>query len=394
MAINRTSPKKGKVVDIPDATITIGTATNGAQQASIAFTVASTPATGGPVQKYTAISSPGSITASATASPVVVTGLTAGTAYTFQVAAANATGSGVYSAASNSVTPTLPTVSVDVLMVAGGGGGLTGPGAAGGAGGLIGYSSYSFNGSTNYAVTIGAGGAANASGVNTTIAGLTTALGGGTGSTSGGSGGGGNYGTGAAGTSGQGNAGGNAQFSNGPDREVQGGGGGAGGVGGNGSLGSNISGAGGIGATYNTTVGGTAGPFAFIDPMGSATGLGQLSSTHYYFAGGGGGGGDRATANPGAGGLGGGGTGGTSSGGAGVAGTANTGGGGGGGGYNYNGGNQNGAGGAGGSGVVIFRYPTTKTITIGSGLTGNTYLNVSGYNYAAITAGSGNVSWA
>lgn len=105
MAINRTSPKKGKVVDIPDATITIGTPTASDSQVSVAFTVASTPATGGPVQKYTAISNPGSFTASGSASPIVVTGLTNGTAYTFQVAAANATGRGPLSSASASATP-------------------------------------------------------------------------------------------------------------------------------------------------------------------------------------------------------------------------------------------------------------------------------------------------
>ena len=90
MAINRTSPKKGKVVDIPDAVVTIGTPTAGDAQVSVAFT-ATSPATGGPAQKYTAISSPGSITASGSTSPVVVTGLTNDTAYTFTVAAANAT---------------------------------------------------------------------------------------------------------------------------------------------------------------------------------------------------------------------------------------------------------------------------------------------------------------
>jgi hypothetical protein len=109
MATNRVSPKKGKVVDIPDATITIGTPTAGDSQVSVAFTVASTPATGGPVQKYTAISSPGSFTGSATTSPVIVTGLTNGTAYTFTVAAGNATGNGVFSSASASATPFLAT---------------------------------------------------------------------------------------------------------------------------------------------------------------------------------------------------------------------------------------------------------------------------------------------
>ena len=104
MATNSVSPKKGKVVDIPDATITIGTPTAGDASVSVAFT-ATSPATGGPVQKYTAVSNPGSFTGTATTSPVVVTGLTNSTAYTFTVAAANATGTGVFSSASASATP-------------------------------------------------------------------------------------------------------------------------------------------------------------------------------------------------------------------------------------------------------------------------------------------------
>lgn len=108
MAINRTSPKKGKVVDIPDAVVTIGTPTAGDASVSVAFT-ASSPATGGPVQKYTAISNPGSFTGTATTSPVTVSGLTNGTAYTFTVAAGNATGNGVFSSASASVSPVAPT---------------------------------------------------------------------------------------------------------------------------------------------------------------------------------------------------------------------------------------------------------------------------------------------
>ena len=108
MATNRVSPKKGKVVDIPDAVVTIGTPTAGAGQVSVAFT-ASSPATGGPVQKYTAVSNPGSVTVSGSTSPVVVTGLTNGTAYTFTVAAANATGNGVFSSASASATPDVQT---------------------------------------------------------------------------------------------------------------------------------------------------------------------------------------------------------------------------------------------------------------------------------------------
>ena len=73
------------------------------------------------------------------------------------------------------------------------------------------------------------------------------------------------------------------------------------------------------------------------------------------------------------------------------AGTANTGGGGGGGGLT---GGVDGNGGAGGSGVVILRYPDTKTITIGAGLTGTTSSASGGYKRTTLTAGTGNVSWA
>jgi hypothetical protein len=74
-----------------------------------------------------------------------------------------------------------------------------------------------------------------------------------------------------------------------------------------------------------------------------------------------------------------------------VAGTANTGGGGGGGGGQSGVGNGNGA--AGGSGVVILRYPSEFTITIGAGLTGTTS-TVGANKVTTITAGTGNVSWA
>jgi len=124
MATNRVSPKKGKVVDIPDATITIGTPTAGNAQASVAFT-ASSPATGGPVQKYTAVSNPGSFTGTASSSPVTVSGLTNGTAYTFTVAASNATGNGVFSSASTSVTPIAPTDYESIATITLGSGGAS-----------------------------------------------------------------------------------------------------------------------------------------------------------------------------------------------------------------------------------------------------------------------------
>jgi hypothetical protein len=48
----------------------------------------------------------------------------------------------------------------------------------------------------------------------------------------------------------------------------------------------------------------------------------------------------------------------------------------------------------GGSGVVILKYPDSRTITIGAGLTGTTAAPAGGFKVTTITAGTGNVSWA
>lgn len=84
---------------------TIGTATPGVGSASVTFTA---PANNGgsPIINYRVTSTPGGITATGSASPITVTGLTAAVAYTFTVAAQNAVGFGSESAASNSATPT------------------------------------------------------------------------------------------------------------------------------------------------------------------------------------------------------------------------------------------------------------------------------------------------
>jgi hypothetical protein len=88
---------------VPNAP-TIGTATAGAGSASVTFTAPSNVG-GGAITSYTVISSPGGIVGTGATSPVTVSGLTNGTAYTFTVVATNAYGSGPASAASNSVTP-------------------------------------------------------------------------------------------------------------------------------------------------------------------------------------------------------------------------------------------------------------------------------------------------
>lgn len=65
---------------------------------------------GAAIDNYRAICNPGAYTASATASPILVTGLANGTPYTCTVAAHNSVGWGPQSAASNVVTPTGPLV--------------------------------------------------------------------------------------------------------------------------------------------------------------------------------------------------------------------------------------------------------------------------------------------
>jgi hypothetical protein len=90
-------------LQVPNAP-TIGTATAGAGSASVTFTAPSNVG-GSAITSYTVISSPGSIIGTGASSPITVSGLTNGTAYTFTVVATNAYGTGPASAASNSVTP-------------------------------------------------------------------------------------------------------------------------------------------------------------------------------------------------------------------------------------------------------------------------------------------------
>lgn len=92
----------------PPGAPTIGTATGGNASASVTFTA---PAyTGNPagITSYTVISSPGGFTGTGASSPITVSGLSNGTAYTFTVTATGASGTGSASEASNSVTPVAP----------------------------------------------------------------------------------------------------------------------------------------------------------------------------------------------------------------------------------------------------------------------------------------------
>ncbi|WP_060862295.1 chitobiase/beta-hexosaminidase C-terminal domain-containing protein [Paenibacillus riograndensis] len=83
------------------------TAGSGNGQAVVSFTAPDSDG-GSPITGYEVTSSPGNIVAYGTASPITVTGLTNGTAYTFTVKAINSAGSSTTSALSNTVTPIAP----------------------------------------------------------------------------------------------------------------------------------------------------------------------------------------------------------------------------------------------------------------------------------------------
>lgn len=89
----------------PDAP-TIGTATAGSSSASVTFTAPSNVG-GSAITGFTVVSTPSGITGTGASSPITVSGLSNGTAYTFTVFATNSYGPSAFSAASNSVTPTM-----------------------------------------------------------------------------------------------------------------------------------------------------------------------------------------------------------------------------------------------------------------------------------------------
>ena len=268
-------------------------------------------------------------------------------------------------------------LTVNYLVVAGGGaGGNNSDSGAGGAGGLrtdfgstsgggaSAESSLTVQSATSYTVTVGAGGAiatnANGNPGSNSVFSSITSIGGGGGARqggsagTGGSGGGGSYDrNGAAGTSNQGFAGANGR--GGGTNNGGGGGGGAAEAGG-----TDGTGQGGDGVSVSIT--------------GSAV-----------FYAGGGGGGESSGSSQRAGGNGGGGAGAVNNGASSVAGTANTGGGGGGSGGGVAGSN-------GGSGIVILRYPSLFTITVGSGLTSST-ATVGSDKVTSFTAGTDTISF-
>ena len=347
----------------------VGTVTVSSTTATIPYTLGYNG--GSTITKITAISIPGGFTGTVTGSPpsasISVAGLSGNTTYTFFVYATNAVGDGPGANSNPITTPNVYTASY--LLAAGGGGGGGGNanisiGSGGGAGGLL-TGSATLTVGTVYTATIGAGGTAGSfvaggNGADSTLTGLTTAVGGGGGVTgngagffngvNGGSGSGAAYtGTAGSGTSGQGNSGGAGAIT--PNYGSGGGGG-----------------AGGAGSTGTTTVGGNGG-------AGTSS---SITGTSVGYAGGGGGGigfsgsGGSATSGGGAGAVG-----------VAGAGTVNTGGGGGGGGGN---GSTNGTGGTGGSGVIILSVPTAS---YSGTVTGSPTVTTSGANKIIKFTGNG-----
>ena len=88
---------------IPGAPTSV-TAVAGSTQATVSFT-APVSNGGSAITGYTVTSTPGSITRTGASSPIIVTGLTNGTSYTFTVVATNVMGNSLASVASSAVTP-------------------------------------------------------------------------------------------------------------------------------------------------------------------------------------------------------------------------------------------------------------------------------------------------
>lgn len=208
---------------VPDAP-TIGTATAGNLSASVTFTAPSNVG-GGAITGYTVISSPGGITGTGSSSPITVSGLTNGTAYTFTVVATNIYGTSVASAASNSATPAIPLIYLStsqtytfsstgtcfITAIGGGAGGGSAynRGGGGGGSGYVAGSTVSVTAGQTLTVTIGAAGAGGTSygsggsgGTTTTSGVVTLSASGGSSGISGGSGGAGGDGGGGGGSGG------------------------------------------------------------------------------------------------------------------------------------------------------------------------------------------------
>jgi len=341
---------------------TIGTATAGSGLcASVAFTAPACTGYPATITGYRVVSTPGCLTATGASSPLVVTGLTNATSYTFKAQATNSTGYGALSAASNSITassagsqsytcsgtyswvaPSGVTAVSVVAVGAGGNGKRTGRGAT--AGGLGYKNNISVTPGNSYTVVVGAP-AANQSGSSYFSAACVVSGGGGIGGCFSGSGSlfvGGTY-------TGDGGGNGGRPAPNNCLTNFGTGGGGAGGYSGNG-------GTGGYGGCCNPSGNGTSGS------GGAGGGGGGSYNTGCKGGGGGGGVGIFGAGSNGAGGNypsngGGGGSGGT------AGGSTSTTAGGAGGAYGAGGGGSGPAtGGAGGVGAVRIVWPgNTRT---------------------------------
>jgi len=310
-----------KVANAP----TIGAATAGAAQVSVAFTAPSCTG-GGAITSYTAFANCGIKTASGASSPVVVTGLTNGTAYTFKVIATNAYGPSYPSCSSNSATPiaqgqqayttagtyswVAPSCVTSVSVVA------VGAGSGGGGGGALAYkNNITVVPGNSYAVVVGAAGVSSGGGGCGTNGGFSrftasfgsmtaggaqtvgTIANGGTPSGTYDAGYSGGYGSQAAGSgyngggaAGYAGGGGNTTFGGNGTAGAGGGGGGGGwaywGGGGVGILGQGANGAGGVGAqggrggsggaNGTCTTGGAYGGGAPGNPSGNLAGVGAV----------------------------------------------------------------------------------------------------------------------
>ena len=329
-----------KVANAP----TIGTATAGNAQVSVTFTAPACTG-GGAISSYTVFANCGIKTASGASSPLVVTGLTNGTAYTFKAIATNAYGPSYPSAASNSASPAAPptcatyttpgtyswvaptgVTSVALVVISGGGAGTAptnscpGTHRAGGGGALAYQNGVVVVPGTSYCITIGAGGnprggtGGSSYGIcnglvsQISITGGSLCAGGQKGSFVGGNGGyGGGYacyggtcgGTGGGGAAGYAGNGGNGGLAGASGTSGSGGGGGGGGgsnsSGGGGGGGTGLFGQGSSGSGGSTGVGGCAGSAGGAGANGSGNNAG-IGGTY-----GGGGGSARFCANSAAG---------------------------------------------------------------------------------------------
>ena len=395
-----TSTQSLTVTTVPE-TPTIGTATDTHSSQTLSLTFTAGNSGGKSITNYQyQLNGAGSYTAfspAQTTSPLTISGLTNGTSYTVKLKAVNANGASAESTASNSATPT-NSINVDYLVVAGGGGGGMHQAGGGGAGGLRSSvtatggtgsleTALALNKSTNYTVTVGAGGASTwqdgsndqgGAGGDSVFSTITS---------TGGGGGGGYYNVAGGGNGGNGGSGGGGGSSSansgtsipGTGISTQGYGGGTS------ILVSPHGGGGGGGAS-------AVGQSAYGDGQGGNGGNGRavsITGTSVTYAGGGGGScvNDANGRTVATGGTGGGGNGGRGSTNAATNATVNTGGGGGGESQNVNGG-------LGGRGVVILRWLTsTGSITVGAGLTADSTGTDGSYSYKRFTDGSGNVSF-